>query len=214
MTITGSSDSSNSWDDLEKVRVNQTARMNNVSGSPTLHRKLPDIDLQRSDTLSLGTNEAAELVALEIHNFDGYTDNNNYGNNFNFRHAMTLALNYDDLAWRQNNDIETDNVDADGEISGRTRIDDTGRVLWMGESTFQHVDQGGGNTKADSGSDVPTLINYRDTFGQGPMVDNDDSLTHAGYYNIVNAPLNSNLVQKVTWTAHFDVFEYDTSYGR
>lgn len=206
----GQGDRSENFDDLDKLHVQQTARAVNLSGGPALDRKLPDIDMQRSDTLSLENNEVAELVALHISGYRNYVDNNNYGADFNMRGGMSIAINYDDMAWQRDNDIETDNLGTDGELAGRTRLEDSGRILWTGSSTFINKDGGGGvDPQQVTDSDI---INYRQQFGTGPVLDNQDSLTHGAFLRGVNLPTNTNAVQILDYTAYFDVFETERIY--
>lgn len=215
MSISGStSDVSERWDDLHKTQIEQTARVVNIGGNEGYNRTLPEIDVQRSDVLGLGSDEVAELVAFQLNGFRGYVDNNNYGQTYNFRHAMSVAINYDDMQWIRDNDIETDNIGTDGEIAGRTRIEDRGNLIWWGADTFAATVNATSNGAGGlySASDDTQLINFRKEFGRGPMVDNQDNLTHGAFFRTVNFPLNTNVVQLVDWTGYWDIFETERIY--
>lgn len=199
------------WDDLEQMQIEQTARVVDAGASVGYNRKLPDIDLQRSDTLSLASDEMAELVALRVDGLRGYIDDNQYGSNFNFRYGMSIAINYDDMGWIRDNDIETDNIGTSGEMAGRTRIEDSGRLLWFGVDSY--ISNTVSSSNGAGGSSWPNhhaaFFNYRHDFGQGPILDDDDSFTHGAFLRTVNVPNDASPVLLVDWTGFFDVFEVE-----
>jgi hypothetical protein len=212
MSISGSgTDPVERWDDLEKVQIEQTARVVDAASNQGYNRQLPQIDVQRSDVLSLQNDEVAELVALQINGHRGYYDNNNYGATSNFRYAMSIAVNYDDMDWVRTNDIETDNIGTSGEVAGRTRVEDRGNLIWWNADTFiatvNDTPNGAGGVGWPSVENE--LINFRQHFGQGPMLDNQDNFTHGAFFRTVNTQANTNLVQLVDWTGYFQVYETD-----
>lgn len=217
-TNTMSTNSDLDWNDMHQLHVQQTARVvdaSSTSGS-FQNERLPEIDLQRSDTLSLDSDEAAEMVALTIRSHRAYVDDNDFGEQGNFRASMMLSKNYAVPEWLDSNDLESDLLGQSGEIAGRTRIEDDSRVLWFGSLTYQNA-TGVVDTGAPilyPSSTTPFHLNFRHEFGSGPVFDDTDSLQHGATYNIVNMGGNANIVQVVDWTAYFDIFEVEHSITR
>lgn len=194
------------YEDLAVTHIEQTCRWVDASGSQGLNRQMPEIDLQRSDTLGLHSDEMAELVGLQVNSYRSYVDDNDYsGAPLNHRSAMTIAVNYDDASWVRNNDIETDNIGASGELTGRTRLDDSSRILWNAVATYIQ----GSSSDDMLGAEEPVYVPFRARFGQGPLVDANDSLTHGAFIRTVGYTGAQSIVQLINWTGYWDIFEVE-----
>lgn len=198
------------YDDLDAVHVEQTWRVVDAAGGAG-NRELPDIDLQRNDTLSLDNDEAAELVGLHVRSARLYVDDNDFGTQGNVRGAMEIALNFSNLAWLRSNDLETDNLGNTQELAGRTRLENDSRKLYTAFLSYQNANNvaGEGEPIQYPSSVESVWLPFRAWFGQGPLVDDDDSLVHGAFYNAVNMGGNANVVFIIDWTAYFDVFEVE-----
>jgi hypothetical protein len=194
------------------MQMEQTARITDAtsSGGSVLSHIHPEIDLQRNDTLSLGTDEMAEIVALDIQSFRVYVDDNDFGSQGNVRASQALSINHGGADWVGDNDLEDDDI-GNSDLHGRTRLEDDPRILWQGHATYQN-----GTGVADEGAPinypttlVPNFINFRQRFGGGPLVDDSDSLVFSSTANVVNMGGNANVVIISNVTAYADVFEVD-----
>lgn len=209
----GGGDQAQTYDDHRVMQVQQTTRFNDATDQAAVERSLPEIDLQRNDTLSLNHDEMAELAVLRINSFRAYVDDNDFADAENFRGGMSIAINYDDMAWVNDNDIETDNIGNSDELAGRTRLDDDPRRLWHTNVTYQNADSetGQGHPWTQPGDISDVVVNFRELFGQGPLLDSNDSFVHGTFINPVNTGGNGNLVMLISWTGYFDVFEVETA---
>lgn len=205
-----------SWDDLQKMHVQQTGRIVNATGGAFEGRELPEIDLNRSDTLALDRDEMAELVALDVIAFRAYIDDNDFADQENFRAMLSIGINRALAAdMIGDNDLETDNLGNAGELAGRTRLENDGATLWRVHATYQNATgTAGEGAPVMYGFQGPALVPFRDRFGQGPLVDPNDAIVHGMAFNPVNLGGNGNVVFIIDWIGYFDVFEVDLSIRR
>lgn len=203
------------YDHLDAVHCEQTARLVDAANQSD-NRQMPEIDLQRNDTLGLDNDEAAELVVLHIRSVRAYVDDNDFGSQGNFRGGIEIALNFSNMDWIRDNDLETDNLGTSGELAGRTRLENDSRKLYTGFITYQNanavLEEGAPQSYPASVQDV--WINWRDQFGQGPLVDDDDSIVHGAFMNNTGMGGNANSIIIIDWTAYFDVFTVERTKSR
>lgn len=203
------------YDELDVVHVEQTLRLVDAANQ-SANREMPDIDLQRNDTLGLDNDEAAELVGLHVQQFRAYVDDNDFGSQGNFRVGVEIALNFSNMAWIRDNDLETDNLGTSGELAGRTRLENDSRKLFTAFATYQNanavLEEGAPIMYPASMQDI--WIPFRDRFGQGPLVDDDDSIVHGGFMNNTGMGGNANSIGIIDWKAYFDVFTVERTKAR
>lgn len=202
------------YDDLDVMHVEQTCRLNDA-GAQSDNRQMPEIDLQRNDTLSLDSDEAAELVLMIVH-VRLYVDDND-ANTGNFRSHVDIGLNFADAGWSRDNDIVTDNIGTSGEIAGRTRLENDARLLWTGEVTYQaHSDAGANRSMSTWPNDgfAFNVLPYRAWFGQGPLVDDSDAIQVGNAVNATSMGGGANMVTLVNFTMYWDVFEVEREFRR
>ena len=194
------------FEDLNQTHIEQTVRWVDASGNNGLNRQMPEIDLQRTDTLGLASDEMAELVGLQVNSFRSYIDDNEFGGApLNHRTAMVIGVNFADASWVRDNDIETDNIGASGELTGRTRLDDDSRIL--ANLTASYLS--GSSSDDMFGAEEPWYIPFRQRFGQGPLVDANDSLQHGAFIRTVGYTGSESIVTLLNWTGYWDVFEVE-----
>jgi len=197
------------FDDYEHQHIQQTARHQNPGASEGVN----GINGFTDPANGLDRNEYAELRYMVVRSHIGYPDEADFAASneaFNFRWGMQATLGQDDAGWIRDNDQD---YEAESDTGGRNRVDDDRDVIYLGYGSTTAAP--GGQVQSRGGVDgSQEVIDFRQMYGQGPIVSPAEDLTFSSMFRQVSNGSGTNCVQLLTASLYWDVFETDREIRR